>query len=116
MLVWSSTRAGAACAPHLCHAPLQLLLWRPLEFPLSHCRLSSASAATLGQLLAAPGCALASVDMSGNRLDESDAAMLQRAVAGNEVLTSLDLRGNAGIADKRWVRQGGCTALRWHIS
>jgi hypothetical protein len=32
--------------------------------------------------------------------------VLQRAVAGNEVLTSLDMRGNAGIADKRWVRQG----------
>jgi hypothetical protein len=57
------------------------------------------------------------VDVSGNRLDESDAAVLQRAVAGNEVLTSLDVRGNAGIADKRCVGRGlQSTAVAGHLS
>jgi hypothetical protein len=38
------------------------------------------------------------VDLSGNALDDSDLEVIRRAVASNTTLTSLDVRGNSGVA------------------
>lgn len=65
---------------------------------LSSNRLGSTAAATFAQVVAAPECALTSVDLSGNALDESDMEVVRRAVSANTTLTSLDLRGNTGVA------------------
>jgi Ran GTPase-activating protein (RanGAP) involved in mRNA processing and transport len=65
------------------------------------CRLGTASAATAATLLANPACNLCVLDLTGNRLDESDAEILHKAVTNNHTITTLDLRGNAGITERR---------------
>jgi hypothetical protein len=48
-----------------------------------------------------PPPSLRQIDLTANRLDESDAFVLSRAMATNATVTCLDLRGNPGIADHR---------------
>ena len=55
------------------------------------------SAKALAVCLSNPECALVSVDMSGNRLNESDADLLKDALQESVSLTALDLRANPDI-------------------
>lgn len=65
------------------------------------CRLGSGTAALLSQLIASPECPLNVLDLTANRFDEADAVILHRALASNSTLTTLDMRGNTGIASNR---------------
>lgn len=87
------------CASHLLIRSLVFPFPPVLPFPSCfYCRLGSASAAALASVLSTAGCALADVDVSGNKLSEVDAGLLSRAIAANDTILQLDLRANEGIA------------------
>lgn len=93
------TRPVTLCASRLLIRCLLFSLPPVLPFPLCFCcRLGSASAAALASVLSTVGCALADVDVSGNKLSEADAGLLSRAIAANDTILQLDLRANEGIA------------------
>lgn len=70
-----------------------------LHLSLAANGLGSASAAALARLLASPACALLSLDVSSNKIDEDGAQQIRSALQnGTRTLCTLDLRNNAGVS------------------
>lgn len=78
----------------------------------AHRRLGAGTAATLAHMLSSPDSTLTSVDVSGNRLDDSDAQILYHALASNTTLMSIDLRGNPSVQLDGEFTQGIMQATR----
>jgi hypothetical protein len=74
-----------------------------MMFHFTFCRLGSVTAASIAQYIAGMNCCLTTIDLSGNKLDDGDAAILRKALETNpnSTVTTLDLRNNAGIVSDR---------------